>query len=409
MHQGVLVLFSILCFAVFTCDRARADFASLVMDGSSGRILQEANADLPRYPASLTKMMTLYMLFEALEGGTITLDQRLSVSEHAASQPPTKLGLKPGQTIVVENAILALVTKSANDIAAVIAESLAGSEPQFAWTMTRKAHELGMRHTTFANASGLPDPDQVTTARDMAILGLALLHDFPQYYHYFGTPRFYYGGAVHPNHNRMLGVYEGMDGIKTGYTRASGFNLVASARRDGHRMIGVVMGARSPATRNAIMAKLLDQAFAGGDVILVRDDVPASPRTERTDKTIEPNKNLTAAASPRRKTNSISSSRSRNRSALASKANSSNKKAVSSTSSRTSGSRKQAVAKPTKKPRAVVATVAAKPKARGRRYQAQTKIATPAARPESVRTAKRAKTSADATRRVAGGDSRPPS
>jgi D-alanyl-D-alanine carboxypeptidase len=246
---------------------ALANYASLIMDATTGRVLHEANADLSRYPASLTKMMTLYMLFEALEDGRMTLDRRLTMTVHSAMQPPTKLGLKPGQTITVENAILALVTKSANDIAAAVAESLAGSEAAFAWRMTARARDIGMWHTTFANASGLPDPGQVTTARDMGILALALVHDFPQYYHYFGTERFYYGGAVHPNHNRMLGSYYGLDGIKTGYTYASGFNLVASAQRDGRRVIGVVMGARSPGTRSLIMSNLLDQAFDGTEVI----------------------------------------------------------------------------------------------------------------------------------------------
>jgi D-alanyl-D-alanine carboxypeptidase len=246
---------------------AMANYASLIMDSSNGRILHEVNADAPRYPASLTKMMTLYLAFEALDDGRLGPDQRLWVSAHAASQPPTKLGLRPGQTITVENAILALVTKSANDMAAAVAEGVAGSEPVFAGRMTARARQLGMERTWFANASGLPDPDQVTTARDMSILALALVHDFPHYYHYFSTEHFVYGGAVHPNHNRLLGAYGGLDGIKTGYTYASGFNLVASARRDGQRLIGVVLGARSPTSRSVIMTSLLDQAFAGREVI----------------------------------------------------------------------------------------------------------------------------------------------
>jgi D-alanyl-D-alanine carboxypeptidase len=254
-----------------------ANYASLIMDASNGRVLHETNADLTRYPASLTKMMTLYLLFEALDRGLVTLDEMLPISPYAASQPPSKLGLRPGQSISVDNAILALVTKSANDIAAVVAEHLAGSEARFAWSMTTKAHEIGMSRTTFTNASGLPDPVQVTTARDMAMLGLALLHDYPHYYHYFSTDRFYYGGAVHANHNRLLESYSGLDGIKTGYTSSSGFNLVASAVRDGQRLIGVVLGARSPVNRGIIMADLLDQGFSGGEIIEVREENPMPP------------------------------------------------------------------------------------------------------------------------------------
>lgn len=256
---------------------ARANYASLVMDASTGRVLYEANADLPRYPASLTKMMTLYMLFEALDQGRMTLDQTLYTSAHAASQSPTKLGLRVGQQIAVEDAILGLVTKSANDAAALIAEALGGTEEQFAVDMTARAHQLGMTQTFFANASGLPDPNQVTTARNMAILALALVHDYPHYYHYFGTEQFYWGGAVHPNHNRLLGAYPGIDGIKTGYTHAAGFNLVASAIRGDRRLIGVVMGARSSGTRNVMMTSLLDQGFMGGDISVAELDEPPAP------------------------------------------------------------------------------------------------------------------------------------
>lgn len=255
---------------------AFADYASLIMDANSGRVLHETNADLIRYPASLTKMMTLYLLFDALDEGLVTLDDLLSISSHAASQPPSKLGLRPGQTISIENAILALVTKSANDVAAAIAEHLGGSESRFAWTMTARAHEIGMSRTTFVNASGLPDPYQVTTARDMATLALALLHDYPHYYHYFSTDSFYYGGSVHANHNGLLRSYDGLDGIKTGYTCSSGFNLVASAVRDGQRFIGVVLGARSSSNRSVIMTSLLDQAFEGGGIIEVHEEDPTT-------------------------------------------------------------------------------------------------------------------------------------
>lgn len=275
--QRVAAVILVVVAALLSGPPAHANYASLLMDASTGRVLYEANADLPRYPASLTKMMTLYMLFEALDEGRLTLGQPLYTSSHASVQSPTKLGLHPGQSISVEDAILALVTKSANDAAAVIAEALGGSEEHFAWQMTAKAHQLGMNQTNFANASGLPDQNQVTTARDMAILALALLHDFPHYYQYFGTERFYWGGTYHPNHNRLLGAYPGVDGIKTGYTHASGFNLVASAQRDGRRLIGVVMGARSPGSRSAIMTSLLDQAFFGGQIYMAQDDEPQQP------------------------------------------------------------------------------------------------------------------------------------
>ncbi len=277
MRARVVASFILFVATIVSAGPALANYASLIIDTTSGRVLHETNADLTRYPASLTKMMTLYLLFEALERGSVTLDETLPISAHAASQPPTKLGLRPGQSISVENAILALVTKSANDIAAAVAEYLGGSKSRFAWSMTEKAHQIGMSRTSFVNASGLPDPDQVTTARDMATLGLALLYDYPNYYHYFSTDRFYYGGAVHANHNRLLGSYSGLDGIKTGYTSASGYNLVASAFRDGRRFIGVVLGARSPVDRGMIMVGLLDQAFDGGEIIEAQEEDPATP------------------------------------------------------------------------------------------------------------------------------------
>lgn len=269
--RHALLIITIVVFTLFAGRSAQANYASLLMDASNGQVLYEANADLPRYPASLTKMMTLYMVFEALNDGRLTLGQPLYTSTHASIQSPTKLGLRPGQQISVEDAILALVTKSANDAAAVVAEALGGSEEYFGWQMTAKAQQLGMSNTTFTNASGLPDRRQITTARDMAILALALLHDFPNYYQYFATERFYWGGAAHANHNRLLGAYPGVDGIKTGYTHASGFNLVASAQRDGRRLIGVVMGARSAGSRSAMMTSLLDQAFLGPQIYLAQD------------------------------------------------------------------------------------------------------------------------------------------
>lgn len=236
-------------------------YAAIVIDMQTGATLHAENADAQRYPASLTKIMTLYLTFDALEQGRLTLDQRLPVSNFARSMSPTKLGLPEGGSLRVEHAILALVTKSANDAAVVLAEAIGGSEPGFADMMTRKARALGMNATVFRNASGLPDPGQVTTARDMARLGAAVFRDHGKYYHYFGRHEFQYGGARLRNHNRLMTRYDGMDGIKTGYIGASGFNLVGSAARDDRRLVSVVMGGRSPLLRDNRMAELLDDSF----------------------------------------------------------------------------------------------------------------------------------------------------
>lgn len=268
-HRGVTALAMAILIAAASPAAAGGKFASMLVDAETGQVLNEVSADEPRYPASLTKMMTLYMAFEALDTGRWEPQQPLWVSAHAASQPPTKLGLRPGQRIELHDAVLALVTKSANDAAAVIAENLAGTESAFAARMTAKARALGMSRTTFRNASGLPDPDQISTARDMATLAMALLYHFPHHYHYFGTQTFYWRGRSFVNHNHMLQSYDGVDGIKTGYTRASGFNLVASAQRNGRRLLGVVLGAPSPATRSAIMSDLFDQAFLGSTSVQV--------------------------------------------------------------------------------------------------------------------------------------------
>jgi D-alanyl-D-alanine carboxypeptidase len=233
-------------------------FASIVVDGTTGEILHASNADGSRHPASLTKIMTLYLLFERLDAGKIRLDSQLRVSAHAAEQAPTKLGLKPGQTIAVEDAIKAVVTKSANDAAVTIAENLGGGESEFAELMTQKAHALGMSRTTYVNASGLPDDAQVTTARDQALLGRAIQERFPRYYKYFSTEQFVYHGSAMRNHNHLLGVVGGVDGIKTGYTRASGFNLVTSVHRDGRYIIAVVLGGRSAGERDANMRELIN-------------------------------------------------------------------------------------------------------------------------------------------------------
>jgi D-alanyl-D-alanine carboxypeptidase len=232
-------------------------FASIVVDGNSGDVLHATNADAPRHPASLTKIMTLYLLFEQLEAGKIRLDTQLKVSEHAAQQAPTKLGLRPGQTIVVDDAIKAVVTKSANDAAVTIAENLAGDEAEFARLMTQKARALGMSRTTYVNASGLPDDNQITTARDQALLGRAIQERFPRYYKYFSTPEFVYHGREMRNHNHLLGEVGGVDGIKTGYTRASGFNLVTSVHRDGRYIVAVVLGGHSASARDERMRELI--------------------------------------------------------------------------------------------------------------------------------------------------------
>ncbi len=247
--------------ALWASRPAEAKFASLVMDAKTGAVLEEYNADARNYPASLTKMMTLYVTFEALKAGRLKTAQRLGVSPAAAAQRPSRIDLVPGQTVTVEEAILAVTVKSANDAAVVLAEALAGSEPRFAQIMTQKARELGMSATTFRNASGLPNPGQVTTARDMATLARALIRDYPQYYHYFNVREFDFDGATIPTHNHLLVRYDGADGIKTGYIHASGYNLVTSAVRDGRRLIGVVLGGRTSAMRDHSMMRLLDVAF----------------------------------------------------------------------------------------------------------------------------------------------------
>src|SRR6187455_3424812 len=232
-------------------------FSSIIVDGNSGAVLSSNNPDGIRRPASLTKIMTLYLLFERLDAGKMKLDTEMEVSEHASEQAPTKLGLKPGQTLKVEDAIKSLVTRSANDAAVVIAEAIAGDEDEFAKLMTRKARSLGMTKTTYRNASGLPNDEQLTTARDQATLGRAIQDRFPRYYRYFATSTFVYRGNAIRNHNRLLGNVEGVDGIKTGYTRASGFNLVTSMRRGNRHLVGVVLGGRSGGSRDAAMRSLL--------------------------------------------------------------------------------------------------------------------------------------------------------
>src|SRR5664280_2707246 len=232
--------------------------SSIVVDANSGAVMQATNADSPRHPASLTKIMTLYLLFERLEAGKIKMSTEMPVSAHAAAQAPSKLGLKPGETIRVETAIRAIVTKSANDVAVIVSEALGGDESSFAKLMTAKAHALGMKNTTYRNASGLPEDQQFTTARDQAILGRAIQDRFPRYYSYFSTRTFAFRGKMVRNHNHLLGNVEGVDGIKTGYIHDSGFNIVTSVRRANRHIVAVVFGGRTANARDARVRSLID-------------------------------------------------------------------------------------------------------------------------------------------------------
>jgi len=254
-----MLLFALAIFGASAAAEAR--YASIVIDFETGRVLSEQGADERRHPASLTKMMTLFMVFEALDQKKIALDQRWAVSAFAAGQSPTKLGLEEGDRVRVRDIVLGMVTRSANDAAVVAAEGLGGSEARFAEMMTRRARQLGMSATTFMNASGLPHDAQVTSVRDMATLGRELIRQFPHHYHFFSTAEFAYEGRQFANHNRLMRWYEGADGIKTGFIRASGFNLVASAVRDGRRIVGAVIGGPNPSERDQHMGKLLDAGF----------------------------------------------------------------------------------------------------------------------------------------------------
>src|SRR5947208_14522406 len=282
LRVGVFGLLALTAAVIFTSDSAEArhasrrhhvrhqhseeardsyspQFSSIIVDGNSGATLSATSPDASRHPASLTKIMTLYLLFERLDAGKMKLDTEMPVSKHASEQDPTKLDLKPGQTIRVEDAIKGLVTRSANDAAVVIAEAIAGDEDEFAKLMTRKARALGMRRTVYKNASGLPDDDQVTTARDQSILGRAIQERFPRYYKYFSIRSFTFRGQSIANHNHLLGRVEGVDGIKTGYISASGFNLVTSVHRGGRYLVAVVMGGSSGASRDARMRELITE------------------------------------------------------------------------------------------------------------------------------------------------------
>ncbi|SET00489.1 D-alanyl-D-alanine carboxypeptidase [Nitrosomonas marina] len=259
--KGFIVTAMWVFIALSSHVHANPRYASIVIDADTGAVLHESNADASRYPASLTKMMTLYMLFEAIQQGKMALDTKMPVSTHAASMPQTNIGLRAGETLRVRDAIPALIVRSANDAAAVIAETLGQTESNFGRMMTEKARKMGMSSTTFKNASGLPNYQQKTTARDMVKLSVRLMKDFPQYYHYFSTQSFSYKGTTYNSHNRMVRNTRGVDGLKTGFIRASGFNVATSAKRDNRRVIAVVMGGKTAASRDQHTAALLDRCF----------------------------------------------------------------------------------------------------------------------------------------------------
>lgn len=236
-------------------------YASIVIDLERDEVLHARHADAPRYPASLTKAMTLYMLFDAMKAGEVRLHESLPVSRAAAKQPPSSLRLRAGSTITTKDAINALVTKSANDVAVVVAERLGGTEARFATLMTAKARDMGMENTTFRNASGLPDSQQLSTARDMAVLAERLLEDHADYYGYFSNKKFSWGRATYKNHNRLIGTVVGVDGIKTGYTRASGFNLMTSAKRRGRRVVAIMFGGSTARSRDQHVTDLIEAAY----------------------------------------------------------------------------------------------------------------------------------------------------
>ena len=262
MFRNYVKLISFLpVFWMICVSSAHAKYASFIINENTKRIYHNANADTRNYPASLTKIMTLYLVFDALKSKKISMSSKFKVSKRATRQPPSKLNLSTGSNITVKNAILALVTKSANDVATVIAENLGKSERNFARLMTRKAKKLGMTRTTFRNASGLPNRGQLSTARDMATLGIAIRKNHPKFFKLFKTKSFIYKGIKYTNHNNLLGSYSGTDGIKTGYTNASGFNLVASVERNGQRIIGVVFGGKKARSRDKHMVKLLNKYF----------------------------------------------------------------------------------------------------------------------------------------------------
>ncbi len=263
LHAAVFLIAALLLSltAVQSDAQARPVASSILVDAATGEVIQSSNADARTYPASLTKMMTLYQLFDALKRGQVKLNDTIFFSAHAAAQDATNLAVSAGDSIRVETAIQAVVVRSANDAATAIGEKLGGTEWGFAKKMNATARALGMTNTVFQNANGLPDPDQHTTARDMAILGVAMLRDFPEYYHYFSVESFTYHGVQYAGHNHVLNKFDGADGIKTGYIRASGFNLVTSAQRNGRRLVGVIMGGQTPYVRDKNMVAMMTKGF----------------------------------------------------------------------------------------------------------------------------------------------------
>jgi len=252
--------------AAFAANRSQANwsnsrYAAFIVDSDTGKILHQENANQLRYPASLTKMMTLYLLFESMKKGRVSMDTRLKISANAANRPQTNLSLKAGNTIRVRDAIPALIIRSANDVSVVVAENLGGSESRFTEIMTTRARQLGMSKTVFKNANGLPNAKQHTTAKDMAILSIALKKHYPQYYHFFKQKSFSYNGITYATHNKLVNTYSGAEGIKTGFINASGFNVATSVQRREGNIIGVVMGGQTSSGRDAQMAKLLDNAY----------------------------------------------------------------------------------------------------------------------------------------------------
>ncbi|MDY0872979.1 D-alanyl-D-alanine carboxypeptidase [Dongia rigui] len=288
---AILALTSVLGL---TAAQAKPVAASIVVDAETGEVLSRSNADAQTYPASLTKMMTLYLLFDALDKGTIKLTDRITFSKNAASEAATNMNVQAGDTINVETAILAMVVRSANDVSTAVGERLGGTETAFARMMTAKARQLGMNNTTYRNANGLPNPGQVTTARDQATLGVALLRDHPKYYGYFGRNSFVYRGNTYGGHNRVMKKFAGADGIKTGYIRAAGFNLVSSAERNGRRLVGVVLGGASAPIRDKQMVALLTDGFKTrqgiGDVLIAK--APGSAGPAQLTPTVAANSNV---------------------------------------------------------------------------------------------------------------------
>lgn len=297
---AILVSVAILMATAMTGAQANSKYAAFVVHADTGDVLFDRYADSKRYPASLTKMMTVYLLFEALEEGEIELDTKMTVSKRASQQPASKLGLRRGSTITVEEAINALVIKSANDVATVVAEELGGSETRFARTMTKKARALGMKRTAFRNASGLPNSKQVTTARDMAILSRRMIQDFPEHFETFQKTSFEWNGRTYRSHNKVMLTLDGADGLKTGYTRASGYNLATTIERGDHRLIGIVLGGRSGATRDRHMKDILNAAYIDirrkpSQINAILADAPA-PRMKPG--TVVPAGTVLAAAMP---------------------------------------------------------------------------------------------------------------